>query len=265
VADAAAALLGTLGLAPAGAGRARRAWRTDDCYVRYHEELRVGDLAHAASGVLRVERDALTLGHRFLNSATGALCTTVEHRLRRVAGRAARPAPLTARERRAAAARLVAWDGPPRERRPRPAGVDGFHDSARDTIKAWEVDATGAAGLHAYVHRFSAANGHTLAAFGMTPAYQREARRGFSTFEFQLGVERALRADDAVAVRSALLHVGSSSMRLLHVMLDARRGARVATLEQLGVHLDMDARRPVPLPDALRDRARALLVPPAGA
>jgi len=69
-----------------------------------------------------------------------------------------------------------------------------------------------------------------------------------------------LRAGDPVCVRSALVHVGSSSMRLLHVMTNERTGERISTLEQLGVHLDMDARRPTPLPDAIRERAKAALV-----
>jgi acyl-CoA thioesterase FadM len=66
--------------------------------------------------------------------------------------------------------------------------------------------------------------------------------------------------DDPLLVRSALTYVGSSSMRFLHVMSNERTGARVATLEQSGVHLDLDARRPAPLPDALRARALKLLV-----
>jgi acyl-CoA thioesterase FadM len=37
-------------------------------------------------------------------------------------------------------------------------------------------------------------------------------------------------------------------------------GEVVASLEQSGVHFDQEARRPTPLPDALRERARALLV-----
>jgi len=61
-------------------------------------------------------------------------------------------------------------------------------------------------------------------------------------------------------VRSALVHVGNSSMRLFHVMTNERTAERVATLEQLGVHLDMDARRPTSLPDAIRERAKAVLV-----
>jgi len=49
-------------------------------------------------------------------------------------------------------------------------------------------------------------------------------------------------------------------MRLFHVMTNERTGERAATLEQLGVHLDMDARRPTPLPDAIREKAKAILV-----
>ena len=45
-----------------------------------------------------------------------------------------------------------------------------------------------------------------------------------------------------------MLHVGTSSLRLFHVMCDARTGAGLATLHQAGVHLDMDARRPAPPP-----------------
>jgi acyl-CoA thioesterase FadM len=242
--DAAANVLHALGLPPAAA--------TMDCYIRYTRELRVGDLMHVESAVIGVDADGLVLGHRLLESTDGALCTTVEHRL---------AVALDAGRRRAVEARRAAWDGPPRERRPRPATLDGFVPSARDAVRASEVDGAGRLSLAAAVHRFSAANAHATAAFGLTPRYMREAHRGFSTFEFQLDFAGGVGVGDPIAVRSALTHVGNSSMRMLHVMTDERTGQRVATLEQSGVHLDLDARRPAPLPDALRDAARALLVP----
>ncbi|HEX6210613.1 MAG TPA: thioesterase family protein, partial [Methylomirabilota bacterium] len=77
---------------------------------------------------------------------------------------------------------------------------------------------------------------------------------------FQLGFESGVRVDDPLLVRSALTHVGNSSMRFLHVMSNERTGERVSTLEQAGVHFDLDARRPTPLPDDLRARALKLLV-----
>jgi acyl-CoA thioester hydrolase len=93
----------------------------------------------------------------------------------------------------------------------------------------------------------------------MTPAYMRAEQRGFSTFEFQLELGEPLRAGDRVRVRSGLVHVGNSSLRLLHVMTREPDGEIVASLEQSGVHFDQEARRPAPLPPPLRERALALL------
>ena len=240
--DAAVTLLHALGLGPAP---------TADCYIRYTHELRVGDLMHVTSAVIAADADGLTLGHKLFETTESALCTTVEHRLR---------VALTPEQRRAAEARRVAWDAPARETRPRPKSLDGFMVSTRDAVKAGEVEANGWMALPAAIHRFSAANGHVLAAFGLTPGYMRDNDRGFSTFEFQLGFEHGARAGDPLTVRSALTHVGNSSMRILHVMTDERSGERVATLEQSGVQLDLAARRPAPLAPPLRERALKLLV-----
>ena len=259
-ADAALGLLDTLGL---GAGYTRRRGRvcvTADCYVRYLRELRVGDITHIASGVIAAEADVLVLGHKVFNSETGEVCTTVEQRLRHVDTKRHAARPFTPTQRRAAEHQRVEWDGPPRERRPRPRGLEGFRETSRDTVKPGEVDVLGEVAPLYHIHRFSAANGHATAAFGITPGYMRTEHRGFSTFEFQLELDGGLRAGDPVCVRSALVHVGNSSMRLLHVMTNERTGERVATLEQLGVHLDMDARRPASLPDAIREKAKAILV-----
>lgn len=245
-ADAGMNMLGALGVGPTEA-------RTAHCFVRYQRELRVGDIMHVESGVIGIEPDALVLGHRLVDSGAGALCTTVEQRVRF-------STPLDPARRERAESRRVAWDGPARERRRWPVGPAGFRDSARDTVKPSEIDVTGGAALSHYVHRFSAANGHAIAAFGMTPQYMRAEQCGFSTFEFQLELGDLLRAGDSVRVRSGLLHVGNSSLRLLHVMSREPGGEVVASLEQSGVHFDQEARRPAPLPHEMRERARALLV-----
>jgi acyl-CoA thioesterase FadM len=262
--DATMGLLEAIGLgreALAGAGRGSA---VVECRVRYLKELRVGDILHIRSGVIEADEAGLRLGHEVFNSGDGALCTTVEQRavLVEVGGRT--PMPLSREQREAARTRRVPWDGGApgvtSSIAVAPAGDRGFLDTARDTVKPWEVDTLGHAAPPAYVHRFSAANAHLLAGFGMTPAYMREQRRGFSTFEFRLRFPGALRAGDLVRVRSALLHVGNSSMRILHRLANARTGEEVATLEQSGVHLDLGARRPTPLPADLRKRAEAVLV-----
>jgi acyl-CoA thioesterase FadM len=263
-ADAGLRVLQATGLDPAALAGSGRLCVTTDCYVRYRRELRVGDILHVESGVIAVEPDGLLVGHRLIDSGTDTLCTTVEHRLTQVDAATRAPVALEAAPRRAAEALQVAWDEPARERRPPPRGTEGFRVTARDTVAPSEIDVFGQMSLAHHIHRFSAANGHAIAGFGMTPAYQREQGRGFSTFEFQLTFPGVLRAGDPVTVASAILHVGNSSLRVFHRMTCDRTGALVATNDQLGVHLDMAARRPSPLPDALRDRAKALLGPTAG-
>jgi acyl-CoA thioesterase FadM len=259
--DATAALLHALGLDPGSLARTGRACVTLDCHVRYLRELRMGDILHIRSGVISADADSLLVGHEVIDSGDGTLCTTVVQRMALAAMDSRAPLPLAHAQREAAASLLVEWTGSaPAETNIDATGADGFLETARDAIKPRELDATGVAGFAAYIHRFSAANGHVLAAFGVTPDYLKTERRGFSTFEFNLRFGDALRAGDLVRVQSALVHVGNSSMRILHRMTKVGASRPAATLEQAGVHLDMVARRPTPLPDELRGRAKALLV-----
>jgi acyl-CoA thioesterase FadM len=263
-ADATLNLLDGLGLGADYMGAEHQACVTVDCYVRYMHELRVGDILHISSAVIGVDETGLRLGHRVFNSDTGVLCATMEQRTAHVRLPGRTPTPLPARQRRAAEAGQVAWDGPAREARWQPEDTRGFLESACDTVKPWEIDVFGQSAFPFYIHRFSAGGIQTFAAFGMTPAYMREQRRGMSTFEFQLGFLGELHAGDPVRVKTALLHLGNSSIRVLHRMFNGRTGELVASLDQFGVHLDVDARRPTPLPDALRERACSILVRPPG-
>jgi len=259
--DARDALLHAVGLDAEALAGSGAACVTVECYIRYLRELRVGDILHIRTGVVGLEDEGLRLVHEVIDSGDGTTCTTVEERVALVDRKSRTPRALTAAQRSAAAARRVE---PPtaaekRSAPARPTGDERFIDSARDAIKPTEVDLLGEATLSAYIHRFTAANAHVLAAFGLTPEYCRREHRGFSTFEFDLRVPGVLGAGDLLIVRSALVHVGNSSMRILHRVTNARTGALAATLEQAGVNLDLDARRPSPLPPPLRERALAML------
>lgn len=262
--DASGRLLEAIGFGSGATARRRRACVTRACYARFLRELRAGDILHMTGGVIRVDADGLVLGHRLVDSAEGALCAVAEQRVLYVDAESGRAVRFSAAQRKAAEAWRVEWEGPACERRPQPRSLEGFRDTARDTIKPREAGLFDQVALSAYIHRFSAANAHAMAAIGMTPAYQRDERRGFSTFELRLELVADLRPGDRVSVKSALLHVGKSSLRVFHRMFNERSREEVATLDQFGVHLDLDARRPAPLPAALKDRAQALLAPTVG-
>lgn len=263
--DATHAMLHAVGLDPVSLGGSGQACVTVDGYVRYRRELRVGDVLHIRSGVAGVDDSDLRIVHEVIDSADGTVCTTFAQGVALIDRKTRARRPLTTKQREAALAHRVESpaidDGPPPPAAP--TSDEGFFDAARDAIKPSEISLSGEAAMSAYIHRFSASNAHVLAAFGMTPAYSRQEHRQYSTFEFRLNFPGFVRAGDLVLVRSALLHVGNSSIRIGHRMTNALTNELVATLEQAGVHFDIEARRPAPLPPALRERALSLLVRPS--
>jgi acyl-CoA thioester hydrolase len=224
-------------------------WRTDSLVVRYRHELRANDGLHAESGVVAADTRALTVAHKFFNSATGDVTTLVEQRLLGDPG----AAPIEAVE------PVTDWEASG----PMPTDLPkALVPTGRSVVKPGELDVTGALAWSGFVHRFSASNPHILSSIGMTPHYMREAKQGFSTFETRLALLGPRpKAGDLLAIRSGIVRFGKSSVAMMHQMIDVRADRAVATFHQSGVQLDMVARRSTPWPDEIRRAAEALLGP----
>ena len=110
------------------------------------------------------------------------------------------------------------------------------------------------------MHRFTAGCIQALTAIGATADYMHRERRGYSTFELALRVSRLPRLGGPVQVVTGIAHLGNSSIRFLHRMLDPADGGELARLSQFGVQLDLDARRPAALPERLREAASRFVV-----
>lgn len=227
----------------AQAGLDPRAARTVDCYTRYQSELRAGDLFRIETALIRAG-DRPTLAHRMVDVETGTLCTTMEHTVEGVS----LDGPL-----------VEEWDGPAREERAPPADSARWVRASTDVVRPSDLDWSGRLGLGALIHLFSGSGFHALGAIGMTREYQRTNRIGLSTFEFLLRIEAHPGAGTPIHVESTLAHLGGSSVRLLHRMVDSLSGETIAELGQFGVHLDLDARRPSRIPDEIREKALAMM------
>ena len=221
--------------------------------LRFTRELRAGDSFHVESAAIGID-PTLRLGHRFIDSANGDRVTWIEEAWDLP------PALLTAERRDVIERRLAAWEGPATEARPEPRTMAGAIPSARGRVKPTDLDEFGRFSLAAFVHRFTDAALQTAAAIGMTTEYIKMHRCGFSTFELAVRVIDAPRLGEPYLVETGIAHLGSSSIRLLHRMSDPRNGAEFARVGQFGVQLDLDARRPAPLPDEIRARAAPLLL-----
>ncbi len=222
--------------------------------LRFARELRAGASFHVESAAIALD-PALRLGHRFVDSAGFEAVTWVEEVWEAVR--------LSDAERKAAGRLVAAWEGPAIEPRPEPSSTAGSLPTARGRIRPADLDEFGRVSLAAFVHRFTDAVFQASAAIGMTGDYMKAERRGISTFEIALRISAMPRLGEPYLVESGIAHLGSSSVRLLHRMSDPRSGAETARLGQFGVQLDLDARRPAPLPPEIRERAARLLLPPA--
>ncbi len=236
-----------------------------DTYTRYFSELRGGDIWHIDSGLIAIEGKRITVGHKMYNSATGEVAATLEQTMIHFDLARRKSTPFAAADIERLNAQRIAWDGEPRELRPRPVEDAEMPLTARDTTKPWEIDVIGHVGFQFYVHRFSAAMGHFLNDIGLTPTVMRDGRFGFSTFEFQMRFFAELSAGDLVEVRTGLAHLGGSSIRAVHRLYNRRTGALSAELSQFGVLLNLDHRRPERIPEEVRARAATRLVPLAEA
>ena len=67
-----------------------------------------------------------------------------------------------------------------------------------------------------------------------------------------------LRSGEALQVFSSIAHVGRTAMRTVHRM-ERNGGETVALLSIMGVHLDLDRRRPCPFPQELVSRAKEIM------
>ena len=249
LADAASIMAGGLGLA----GVSQSAGRRFD--MRLVRELRAGASFHILSAPLTMDEASLRLGHRLLDSASGEVTAWVEETLDIAAAR------LSAKTRQAIERGLVSWPGPAVERRSEPRTTEGFIPTVRDRVKPIDIDPDGNFALAAFVHRFTAGCVQALAAIGATASYLEAERRGFSTFELALQVTELPRLGSPVRVETGIVHLGNSSIRLVHRMCDPADGGEFARLSQFGVQLDLDTRRPAALPEAVRSSAARLIVP----
>ncbi|MBH68236.1 MAG: hypothetical protein CMM58_07780 [Rhodospirillaceae bacterium] len=210
--------------------------------THYKAELRNRDIYFIETALISKAKNPV-IGHKLFKADTQTLCTTMQQTLLDITI----DTPTTT------------WDGDAKEDRQIPGDDASWMPTLKNTIRPEEKNLSGYLSLPGYIHRFSTANSFVMAAFGLTPEYLTKSRIGLSTFEFQLDFYEQSRPGDIVDIESCIAQLGKSSVRFYHRMINAETGAKIAGLSQYGVHLDLDSRRPSPIPDSLRKNAESIL------
>lgn len=217
------------------------------CLTSYSAELRKGDAYHIETMALAGDR----LGHRLVNSETGKICSHFEQTL---------SADIPAFPENTPVSREAdEWDGP--EQKTSEPVAEGPHwiITGRGVVSQKDLGINGLMSSSACIHCFSGSGSHLKSHFGMTPAYMRDNRIGFSTFAFDIHFYHRPALGTSLIAQSCIGRIGRSSLQMVHRLIRAQDGVEICRLSQMGVHLDMEARRSTPFPEEMVVAAQKML------
>ncbi len=223
-------------------------------HIRFHRELRAGDIFAVTSRASGAHEAGLILSHELRNSATGVLAATLT-------SQTDLPSDFDS--------------GPyaPVQDEALPRGVPGasslphlqLDDQAagnlipiyQGVVHPEHCDETGRMRQQHIMGRFSDGAAHLWQQVGFDRDTMLKARRGTVVLEMRLDRLTDVRAGTVLIGKSAMVEVMGRVLRFAHFLFDASTGALVATGEAAAVMLDLDARKTV----AFSDEESAKLAP----
>jgi acyl-CoA thioester hydrolase len=130
----------------------------------------------------------------------------------------------------------------------------------RGVVNLSHLDHMGHMNVQHYVGMFDHATWVLFATIGLDADWFREQHCGTAALEQNIQYKRELRAGDVIEIRSGILELGNKTIRLVHEMRHAVGGWIAARTTILGCYFDTVARKSVPLPDHVREKAQKLLI-----
>jgi acyl-CoA thioester hydrolase len=121
------------------------------------------------------------------------------------------------------------------------------------------IDYNGHMNVAYYVLAFDRATDLLFDYLGIGEAYRRATGHSIFALEAHVTYERELREGDAFEIATQLIDADRKRLHLFHTMSRPESGELAATIEVMGLHVDMNGPRSAPLPDEVFARVAALL------
>lgn len=232
--------------------------------LRYRRELFAGDIIAVTSAVTEVGGSTLKSVDTLRNAANGEGAAVAEHVVAcfDLGARRIRPWPA---EVQTLARELIVAE-PPAGVAPLPALVDAAppagqpFETHRGAVESWECDYLGHLNSRFYIARVSAAAAFMTDRIGLPREALEAARLGITVLEHHVAFKQELRAGDTVVIRSGFRGLTNRSLRFRHCLSNAATGATAAIIEVVACLLDLERRKAIALPEAVRARVEANLV-----
>jgi acyl-CoA thioester hydrolase len=134
------------------------------------------------------------------------------------------------------------------------------HVTYRGVVNLSHLDHMGHMNVQHYVGIFDNATWVLLSMMGLDATWFREHERGMAALEQNIRYLRELRAGDVIEIRSGVLELGAKTMRITHEMRHMVGDWAAARTTIVATYFDTVARKSVPLPDMVREKAQTLLI-----
>ncbi len=260
-----AALALALGLPPGEALRLR----AREHHVRFLREQRPGAPFFLRAGVVDVGEGGLTVYEELVETVSGTPAATFRVELAcEDATTTPRPLPATARQAASALHAEVPEHGrarglvldPPRPS-PRLEEADGLGmlRTWQGRVGAAQGDETGRLTARHFMGIVSDSIPNLLALTGGADR-SRASNVGGAALEYRFVYRGAPRVGDVLTLRSGLKQVSAKTYTWCHWLFDLATGDAVATAEAVAIALDLEQRRAIPIPDAMRTDLEARVI-----
>lgn len=235
-------------------------------HIRFHREARAGAALVMTAGVTEIGETEAAVLQVLRDGATGAVAATFRTRVAHVSADALAPLPWPENVRRRAEAFAV--EVPP-EAMPRSVGGESTTDSdhlqviARGLVGPALCDPFGRMRAETFIGCVAEGSRHLmdpLRTIVVDAHDPRPARVGGAVLEFRILHFGWPRLGDRFEVRSGFLGTAGNAFRLAHRLLDPDSGRLWGAMESIGVTLDLEARKIVPIGREAHLRLQAAVV-----
>ena len=129
----------------------------------------------------------------------------------------------------------------------------------RKTIPEEYIDIMGHTNVMWYVHIFDYGTRNLFDLFGYGEDYVRQTGNGSFALESHIRYLAEVKLGESVTVRSRLLDRGPKTIHFMHFMTRDHDRVLAATIEVLGAHADLSARKITPFPPVILARLDPML------
>jgi acyl-CoA thioesterase FadM len=234
--------------------------------VSFKSELFCGDIVRVHSGVTGIDAHGVDMVHGIFHQPSGRLAGVVESRL---AALDESGLPVAPGWEVAAGDALAgqAWPALPRARAlamPRAARSPGAGSlqTCQAVVDAWDADNAGWLQTRALVNLCSTGARQYLAQIGLDAARFLRDQSTVAAIDYAIDLHRRPRIGCNLGMQTTHLAASGKSIRFAHHLVDSQGGDVYATVEIVGVMLDLVAHRSTEVPSDIRERLEAM-APPA--